>query len=218
MAIAIIITIDFWLINIPERVRWGSEFGIILSSLSMAYIASFIFYIVTIHIKSVRDSKNIQPYLKKCSIEVLEIHSGIHNSIINSAQPRIHINDVVFSKEYYLELLTKILNSSNRIDPIQSIVFSQIRVNSLEFLISQIKVIQSILKDCIKVSQYHHSELVKISTAILDTEIFRYMTYNEYLITQKIVVLDSNNVEIFAGWLNEFDNEINYLFEYIKKI
>lgn len=50
---------DYFLKNIPEFFSFGSELGNILSSLSLAYISSFIFYLVVVVLKENRDKKNI---------------------------------------------------------------------------------------------------------------------------------------------------------------
>jgi hypothetical protein len=218
LAISIVIIIDFWLINIPEKVVWGYEFGFIIRALSMAYIASFIFYFVTVHIKSKRDKRNIKPYISKCISDILGIHNGIHNSIQNTAKPDIYKGNIMYTKEEYLEFLSKIINNGDRINPIGVIINSPLKIPTLIFLLSQISVVQNILKECVNVSQIHNSELVKTSTLVLNSEILNFLITNEYYITNQIIVLDNSNIEIISEWLSEYDKNINSLFEYLKRL
>lgn len=216
LAIPIVISIDFWLINIPEKIVWGYEFGFIIRSLSMAYIASFIFYYVTVHIKSNRDKKNLKPYITKCISDILGLQNGIHNSMQNTAKPSIYLGKITFTKEDYHDLLSKILNNGDRINPMGVIINSPLKIPTLVFLLSQVSVVQDILRECIKVSQIHNSELVKISTLILNSEILRFLVNNEYYITNRIIKLDINNIDIICEWLGDYDKNINLLYEYLK--
>lgn len=218
ISITIVISIDFWLINILEIVKGGFEFGKIIYALCMAYIASYIFYYVTVHIKNKRDKKNLRPYIRRNISNVLSINIGIHNSIINSAQPKIIQSKQIFLESDYINLLNEILNKGDRTSPLQAISHSQIKMSTLIFLISQITSIEKILKDSILVSQNHFTEFVTIANNILDTELFRYFSFNEYLITSSIVQLNTNNIETFASWLFEYDKANYELFEYLKRI
>lgn len=123
-SIIVIVSIDFWLINIPEKVSWGYEFGKILYPLCMAYIASFIFYFVTVHIKNVKDKNNIRPYIYKNATSVIGFHTGIHNSLQNSAQPSTFQGKILFKESDYLDLLTRILNNGDRISPPKQLLHS----------------------------------------------------------------------------------------------
>lgn len=59
LSLVIIFLNDIFLKNIPEIFFFGNEIGNILSSLSLAYISSFIFYLVVVVLKEKRDKKNI---------------------------------------------------------------------------------------------------------------------------------------------------------------
>jgi len=217
-SISVIVSIDFWLINVPEIVSWGYEFGKILYPLSMAYIASFIFYFVTVHIKNVKDKTNIKPYIYKNVTSVIGFHTGIHNSLQNSAKPSAFQGKILFNESEYLDLLTRILNNGDRISPLQAITFSQLKVPTLIFLLTQIQVMKKLLEDCVIVSQNHYSEFIKIATSILDSDLFRVLVLNEYLITNRIMILNSTNINQISKWLAEYDENMNKLFEYLMKM
>lgn len=217
-SIVVIVLIDFWLINVPEKVSWGYEFGKILYPLCMAYISSFIFYFVTVHIKNVRDKTNIKPYIYKNVTSVIGFHTGIHSSLQNSAQPSIFQGKILFNESEYLELLTRILNNGDRISPLQAITFSQLKVPTLLFILTQIQVMKKLLEDSVIVSQNHYSEFIKIATSILDTDLFRVLVLNEYLITNGIMTLNSANINQTAKWLAEYDEKTSFLFEYLMKM
>lgn len=56
-SVVAIIFIDFILDDIPELFAQGYKIGVIISNLSLAYIAGFIFYILTVHLKSESDKR-----------------------------------------------------------------------------------------------------------------------------------------------------------------
>jgi hypothetical protein len=217
-SIVVIVLIEFWLINVPEKVSWGYEFGKILYPLCMAYISSFIFYFVTVHMKNVRDKTNIKPYIYKNVTSVIGFHTGIHNSFQNSAQPSTFQGKILFNESEYLDLLTRILNNGDRISPLQAITFSQLKEPTLIFLLTQIQVIKKLLEDSVIVSQNHYSEFIKIATSILDSELFRVLVLNEYLIINRIMILNSSNINQIAKWLAEYDEKTNMLYEYLMKM
>ncbi len=60
-ALFAVLFIDFVLADIPELSPGAARIGSIVYALSLAYIASYMFYIVVVQIKNVRDRKQILP-------------------------------------------------------------------------------------------------------------------------------------------------------------
>lgn len=53
----------FLLIHYPERVRWGSELGTIVDNLSIALVASYIFYFIVVHLKDEYQKRKMYNHL-----------------------------------------------------------------------------------------------------------------------------------------------------------
>ena len=62
-ALAIILTIDLWLIDIPEFFTKGYELGQVIYRLCLSYISAFIFYFLVVHIKQQKDKQNLYSYV-----------------------------------------------------------------------------------------------------------------------------------------------------------
>lgn len=62
-ALFAVLSIEFVLVDIPELFPGGAKIGFIVHALSLAYIASYIFYVVVVHVKHVRDREQIHPYI-----------------------------------------------------------------------------------------------------------------------------------------------------------
>jgi hypothetical protein len=70
------ISIQFWLKDIPEIFKYGYEFGEIIYNLSLAIIASFIFYFFVVHIEKQDDRLNLSEF----------ISDKINSIIVSNAQ------------------------------------------------------------------------------------------------------------------------------------
>ncbi len=73
-ALFAVLFIDFVLADIPELFPGAARIGSIVHALSLAYIASYIFYIVVVQIKSVRDREQVLPYV---ALKTRQLVSGL---------------------------------------------------------------------------------------------------------------------------------------------
>ncbi|HKK11278.1 MAG TPA: hypothetical protein VJ945_00480 [Flavobacteriaceae bacterium] len=74
VALIIILLIELVLNDIPEKFEKGSEIGNIVYKLCLAYISSFIFYFLVVHLKKVKDRHILEPYISG-KVRTI-IHSG----------------------------------------------------------------------------------------------------------------------------------------------
>jgi len=65
ISILTVITIKFYLSNIPERFDGAAELGDIIVNLSIAFIASYVFYFIVVHLKTINDKKNVNLYVNR---------------------------------------------------------------------------------------------------------------------------------------------------------
>jgi len=69
-----VISIDFLFAEIPELFSGGARGGSVIHALSLAYIASYIFYIIVVHRKQVHDKEHLDPYIV---LKTRQIISGL---------------------------------------------------------------------------------------------------------------------------------------------
>ncbi len=50
--------------DIPELFKWGSEFGEVYLGVCLAYVSSYIFYFVVVHVKKEKDKENINSFIE----------------------------------------------------------------------------------------------------------------------------------------------------------
>ena len=75
---------SFWLIKCPALFDHVYEAGVILSKLTSSFIAMYIFFFFTVHLKKKHDENNIKPYvLKKINVLIYDaeqLQKRIHES------------------------------------------------------------------------------------------------------------------------------------------
>lgn len=102
-----IIVIDFYLKDIEEIVSWGSEFGNIYYRVCLSMIASYVFYFIVIHLKSMKDKENVNKFI---SFKVSNILST-YNTQINEIKK---LSNNIDEKKYFkLEELEKLFKNIN---------------------------------------------------------------------------------------------------------
>jgi hypothetical protein len=107
-AVVAVILIDFVFADVPELFSGGARIGLLIHATSLAYIASYIFYLVVVHLKQLDDKRNIQPFIaSKTKQVVVAIRSIILAIILHTA------ND---PKEKYPSK-TKLEDMCKQIDP-----------------------------------------------------------------------------------------------------
>ena len=63
VAIGSIILMEAYLLDMPEVVSWGAEFGAAYYNLCLSIMASYIFYFIVVHLKSQADKENINTFV-----------------------------------------------------------------------------------------------------------------------------------------------------------
>jgi len=69
----------------PELFSGGANLAVMLKNLSLAFISSYIFYIVVVHLKYMRDKEHLTPYIAmKTRQTVGSIREPLHHLILNA--------------------------------------------------------------------------------------------------------------------------------------
>jgi hypothetical protein len=77
ISIIMIIVIDFYLIGEPELFSGAKKIGQIVSILCFAYISIFIYYLLSINLKNLKDKENLQNYIAKNTSRITEQVKGM---------------------------------------------------------------------------------------------------------------------------------------------
>jgi len=105
-AIIFIFSYDFFLSQIPEKIPGGNKFGSIFYKICFAFVTSYIFYFVNVHLKKKDDKKNLSPYLAKKSIFIFGRLKGLIPEI--SKASGITFNTTYPTREELLEACKRI--------------------------------------------------------------------------------------------------------------
>lgn len=211
------ILINFFFINIEEKFKYGYETGQLFSNLSIAFFTSFIFYILTIKVKEIKDEQNIKPYLKSRLIKIKSLYQGLNNTIINSARPDIINLSNHHTKQNYSDYFNRFILQNQNIVILNPFVYDT-KIEFTTFVLHQITNINDEIKEIIIVSQTHHSELIKLCTEVLDTELAFFIVNNIYNIQSGLMTFRPSHIEEISLWFEEYGAKINNLTEYIKNL
>lgn len=112
LCLAIVLTIDFSSFKIPELVNGtGTKFETLIYTLSISYLASYIFYFLNVYLKEKKERKSIFPLIANNVISILVNNQSIINALkqqpINSS-----LKDLPTLNEFK-ELLKKVNPKQN---------------------------------------------------------------------------------------------------------
>ena len=71
IAIGSIVVMEVYLLEMPEIVPWGAEFGAVFYKLCLSIMASYLFYFIVVHLKSQSDKENINAFVASKSYRVV---------------------------------------------------------------------------------------------------------------------------------------------------
>ncbi len=203
IAIFIILTIDFWLIDAQEIIPLGSKFGKIIYNLSFTYVSAFFFYFLVVHLKYQKDQQNVQKYIaKKTESIIIEAHDLISQlkMIFN-----IQLQNTFPCDSELEEVCNKVKINSET--PLQNIS-NGTNANILQYFYYCKSNTDIALTKILSKLQYLDSEFVNILLQIEDCRHFRIVTL---LVNSDIPYDKTSN-------LNAFKNDIYKYLELIKEL
>lgn len=105
ISIIIIILNDFIFQNTSEIITIGNELGLILSNLSLAYISSYIFYILVVVLKEKKDKKNVYNSIYHLTDSLIDHGYSIYTEVIEATKTNNKkYNKKTITKEDYFKL------------------------------------------------------------------------------------------------------------------
>lgn len=199
-----IVVIDFYLKDIEEIVSWGSEFGNIYYRVCLSMIASYVFYFIVIHLKSIKDKENVNKFI---SFKVSNILST-YSSQISDIKKLSNSNE---EKKYFeLEELEKLFE---KIDPNAQapLILGTKYATWMQYFQSHNKRTQTHISKIFAQMPFLDSELVDILAYIDDNHHFNIIN----LLSS--VQCNNTNMENFASDFLEYSNLCKKLEEYYNK-
>ena len=215
IAIAVIISVNFLFDETPEFFKGGYYCGQILSNLSLAYIASIIFYSIVNVTKENRDKKNVSPYLYQINKKIIDSGSVVFDSLIKSlGKDQFKKNGI--SREEYEELC-------NAADPNYTfdvndgagiLVEGQHILNSLKNHIFYfgIRNVKERISEIFRLAPYLDTELINILNKISTSSLIE----SETLFSDNNFIIEGGLVD-FSDIMYDFLQLINELEQYNEK-
>jgi len=104
-SLTVVILNDILLCDMPEIFKYGDKIGQILSNLSLAYIASYIFYFVVVVLKEKQDKKNIYLSVYESTKHLVGRAYSVYNYIVaSSGTDNQRYDKKTITKEQFKEL------------------------------------------------------------------------------------------------------------------
>jgi len=107
LAICSILIMEMYLLDVPEVVPWGAEFGNVYYKLCISLIASYIFYFIVVHVKSQSDKENINLFVAPKVNAIINHHSALIKDLKKAASCEI---DGTYLSEDDLNLIFSKIN------------------------------------------------------------------------------------------------------------
>lgn len=106
LSLLTIISIDFYLNQIPEYFDLGSEIGNIIYKISLSYISAFIFYFLVVHIKQQKDKEALYTYISRKVYSILGDAKGLINEL--TKETGIDVKNTFPNEDELNEILKRI--------------------------------------------------------------------------------------------------------------
>lgn len=167
VAVISILLIDFYFKYIPEVFQWGSELGKIYYKLCLSLIASYIFYFIVVHIKSIKDKENVNIFIANKVSNILNEYTSQIKSLKKEISDE---SEILYFELHNLE------NMFEKIDPKSNapLILGNINnyANWMQFFSYYNKKSQEHIQKVFVHMPFLDSELVKILAHIDDCSHF----------------------------------------------
>lgn len=215
IAIMVIVCVNFLFKETPEFFKGGYQCGQILSNLSLAYIASIIFYLIVNVVKENHDKKNVSPYLYQINKKIINSGSTVFDSLTKSLGKEQYKREGI-SKEEYKELCTEA--DPHYIFDIEGAVAINIKGRILEnslknhILYFAIRDVKNKVSEMFKLTPYLETGLINILNRISISDLVE----NEISFSDNNLILKGGLAD-FSDMMYDFLQLINELEQYNDK-
>ena len=214
ISLACVISVEFTFDKTAELFSGGAKLGEILSNLSLAFMASYIFYVVVVHMKFVKDKEHLDPYVALKSRQlVTAIRVLTHSLILKAGEDP----ENKYPNESELKLIASKTHLSDPAPEADRRIHPHINTMS-DYFYHWKKISEERLEDILGLSQYlesnHISLLLKIqeSSFYSTLDIFKGINLNNDFsaLSSSLYALSQSakNLEEYCD--SNFSNTINF--------
>jgi hypothetical protein len=158
LSISCVILVEFIFDKTAELFPGGAKLGDILSNLSLAFVASYIFYVVVVHMKYVKDKEHLDPFIELKTRQLVNAIRVLTHTLILRAKADPE-NKYPSEPE-----LADIARKINLVDPAPD-AYSRMHphINTMsDFFYHWKKISEERLEDILSLSQYVETEQIEL--------------------------------------------------------
>nr|NJM03988.1 hypothetical protein [Desulfobacula sp.] len=197
----------FYFNNLPEIYKGAHDVGLVVEGLLGSILASYIFYLIVVHVKETKDRNLIYPHIKRWASIIVGTCSSQLSDISKATGVQLNLSNITQNQ---IVQAMNILNPHNQAPLI--IGFPQNYANWLQYLQYNINRTKSYIAKIMSQMIYIDSELVSLITAIEETTYF-------YVITQAFQYpMRNTNMNFVAKNFFEYCQRCLQLKAYMEKI
>lgn len=199
---------QIWFLKITEIFPLAYEIGVIIFNISLALIASSIFYFIVIHINEYSNKKKAIGIVKKKLKRLIDIESTITKALIEKS--KIDLKRENYSKDNFEKILIEIKS----IDVAPSLFYlDQENNNWLHYLYYFVADSQILIKEIYQFMPYLELDLLVILDALEDS---KYFNFFKPFITKAVFTYP--NLSVLSSFYYQYTTLIFRLDDYFKKI
>ncbi|MDR3669079.1 MAG: hypothetical protein P4L35_19795 [Ignavibacteriaceae bacterium] len=198
---------QFYFLKIAELFYGASEFGIIMFNLSLAFIASFIFYFIAVHIPEYKNKEKATSIVRLKIVKL--INAQIEPTVQIYRNADIKLEKENYSEEIFKQVLSK-LKPQNISPPLYFL--NKGDCNWLEYLYYYIKLSQIVIKEIYQFMPYLELDL------LLTLDKIERCGYFEFFEVMKKATFTEPDLSVISSYYYEYIKLISELEEYLIKV
>lgn len=162
----------FFLNSIPQIFPGAHQFGLIFEAILASVVASYIFYIIVVHIKEQEDKSTINPYISKHTKYIIDNCSAQLRAISNISEINLELESL--NKDSLLTALSKIPPYS---DAPLMLASTNKSAHWLQYLNYNMNHAKSSIRRILDQLPFLDAKLVALITAIDDCSLYMHIEF-----------------------------------------
>jgi hypothetical protein len=211
VSVTIILLHDFVFAGSPELFKGAGKIWTLLYQLSLAFVASYIFFYVVVHIRRLRDKENIRRFLRERVEGIVGYSDRIASALKRSTG---HDFEGQFPSRSDVDIMCSALGSASKAPALSPVTGAE--VTWAEFLQGERNVTARFIADIYATIPLLDTELLLRVMDVSDCTLFRFMDHGIFEPVPVIGLHTRPNVplQIMAASLQEYFQAVRRLAEY----
>lgn len=172
LSISILAFKIFFLNSIPQIFPGAHQFGVIFEAILASVVASYIFYLIVVHIKEQEDKSTINPYISKHTNRIVDNCNAQLRAISKISEINLELDSL--GKNSLFTALSKIPPYS---DAPLILVYTNKSANWLQYLNYNMNHARSSMRRILDQLLFLDTKLVALITAIDDCSLYRHIEF-----------------------------------------